>query len=228
MGIGKRIHAAMLAAGKRPVDIANHLGIKDAAVSQWFAKDRGPKSDRLPALASFLATTADSLLGAPLETVNENAPKGTVRFPVTPVTLTPREQMPEDIPVLGTVLGGSSGGDFTMNGQSGMRVRRPPRLAGRDDIFALFVQGDSMAPRYLAGELIYVERRRPPQNGDHCVVELKADRDGTQEAYLKRLVATTPTKLKLAQYSPPRVLEIDRKRVLQVLRVLTTSDLLGV
>lgn len=85
-----------------------------------------------------------------------------------------------------------------------------------------------MEPRYYSGELIVVEKRRPPQNGDHVVVELLPDRDGTSEAYLKVLVARTPTKLKLRQYSPPKEIEIELAKVGQVLRVLTTVDLLGI
>lgn len=84
-----------------------------------------------------------------------------------------------------------------------------------------------MQPRYFSGELIYVEKRRPPQNGDHVVVELLPAEDGTRDAYLKQLVAITPTKIRLQQYNPAKTIDIDRHRVGQVLRVLTTMDLLG-
>jgi hypothetical protein len=85
-----------------------------------------------------------------------------------------------------------------------------------------------MEPRYLSGELIYVEKTRPPQNGDHVVVELLPDENGTREAYLKLLMGITPTKVRLQQYNPTKAIEIDRRRVGQVLRVLTTMDLLGI
>lgn len=152
-----------------------------------------------------------------------------MRIPDTNVASVPfRTEMPEDVQVLGTALGGISGGDFTMNGDSGLRVRRPPRLAGRTDIFALFVQGDSMSPRYPSGELIFLEAKRPPQIGDHVVVELVPDESGVSEAYIKLLDGTPPGKYRLRQYNPPRTLEIDRKDVLRLIRVLTTHDLLGV
>ena len=51
MAIGKRIENAMIRAGKKPVDIARRLKITESAVSQWFAKDTGPKSVRLSELA---------------------------------------------------------------------------------------------------------------------------------------------------------------------------------
>ncbi|HMJ99659.1 MAG TPA: helix-turn-helix transcriptional regulator, partial [Reyranella sp.] len=61
MAIGKRIESAMIRAGKKPVDIARRLKITESAVSQWFAKDTGPKSVRLSELAAFLGTTVDYL-----------------------------------------------------------------------------------------------------------------------------------------------------------------------
>lgn len=227
MGIGRRIQAAMIAAGKRPVDIANHLKIKDAAVSQWFSKDSGPRTDRLPALASFLATSVDALV-SDAENAHLKSPRSEVRHPEPPITLPQRDHMPLDVPVYGTAMGGTAGGDFTLNGDIGMRVRRPPRLAERDDIFALFVQGDSMLPRFRPGELIYLERQRPPQNGDYVVVEMRPGQDGEHAAYLKQLVATTPTKVRLLQYNPKRTIEIERRKILQILRVMPLNDLLGV
>ena len=65
MAIGKRIENAMIRAGKKPVDIAKRLKITESAVSQWFAKDTGPKSVRLSELASFLSTTVDYLISEP-------------------------------------------------------------------------------------------------------------------------------------------------------------------
>ena len=82
-----------------------------------------------------------------------------------------------------------------------------------------------MDPRYLPGELIYLEKRRAPQPGDHVVIEMRPDKDGQQEAFLKRLVAVTPTKLRVAQYNPAKTIEIDRKAILQVIRVMTLADI---
>jgi phage repressor protein C with HTH and peptisase S24 domain len=131
-----------------------------------------------------------------------------------------------DVPLLGTAWGGESG-DFTMNGETGDYMRRPPRYAGRADLLALFVQGESMQPRYFSGELIYVEKQRPPQNGDHVVVELLPDEGGVCEAYLKQLVGITPTKIRLQQYNPAKIIEIERRKIGQILRVLSMMDLLG-
>lgn len=136
--------------------------------------------------------------------------------------------MPDDLPVYGTALGGSAGGtEFIMNGQAALYVRRPEKLAGRDDVFALYVQGDSMEPRYFEGELIICETNRPPSVGDFVVVEMKETVDGYRVAYLKRLAGRSGGKLKLKQYNPEKVVELEQAAVHQIVRVLTTHDLVS-
>lgn len=136
--------------------------------------------------------------------------------------------MPDDLPVYGTALGGASGGaEFIMNGQVALHVKRPEKLQGREDVFALFVQGDSMEPRFFAGELIICETNRPPSVGDFVVIEMKETEDGIRVAYLKRLVGRSAGKLKLKQYNPEKVIDIAVGDYHQVIRVLTTHDLVS-
>lgn len=85
-----------------------------------------------------------------------------------------------------------------------------------------------MEPRFQSGDLIFLEKKRPPQVNDYVVIELHPDEAGVQAAYIKRLLGITPTKLKLEQYNPAGVIEIERDKVLQVIRVMTTHDLLGI
>lgn len=227
MGIGKRIQVAMAQAGKRPVDIANHLGIKDAAVSQWFAKDTGPKSDRLPKLASFLGTTVDSLLIDHAQNVQPASPKNEVRVPEVALTLPSKDEMPRDIPILGTVSGGA-GGLQMLNGEPLDWGRRPPRLKDRKDVFGVLVEEMSMLPRHAPGDLVYVERLRPPRVGDDVVVQLQDGPEAEHRAILKRLAKVTPTKITLEQFNPPKLIEVPRKNVVHLYRVMTMMDLLGV
>jgi phage repressor protein C with HTH and peptisase S24 domain len=136
--------------------------------------------------------------------------------------------MPDDLPVYGTALGGSSGGaEFLMNGDAGLYVGRPDKLTGRNDVFALYVQGDSMEPRFFEGELIICETRRPPSVGDFVVVEMKETVDGYRVAYLKRMAGRSGGKLRLEQYKPAKEIELDLDDVHQVVRVLTTHDLVS-
>lgn len=115
------------------------------------------------------------------------------------------------------------------NGDALDWVRRPPRLVGRTDVFGLWVEDTSMVPRYEPGALVIVEKARPPSIGDDIVIELAPEnaRD-EQRALIKRLVAQTSAIIRLEQFNPPKILEYPRKRVLNILRVMTMSDIFGV
>lgn len=209
----KAIKLLLDQSGKKQTDLARHLGMSDSTMSKLLNGPRHLKADEADKIRRWFGV-ADEIVTKP-----------NVRRVDTPAAIPSRSTRPRDVPILGTAWGGESG-DFTMNGETAGYALRPERYEGREDIFALYVQGTSMEPRYYAGELIVVEKRRPPQNGDHVVVELLANSDGTREAFLKVLVGRTPTKVKLAQYNPSKVIEIDLAKVGQVLRVLTTMDLL--
>lgn len=211
----KWIVAQLEKSGKSQADLARYLGLAPPQVNKIIKGRREIKSREADAIRQFFNVNAGS-----------HTPIVDVRRLDAPTEIPPRSLMPRDVPLLGTVWGGESG-DFSMNGETGDYMRRPPRYAGRADLFALFVQGESMQPRYFSGELIYVEKQRPPQNGDHVVVELLPDEGGVCEAYLKQLVAITPTKIRLQQYNPTKTIEIERRRISQILRVLSMMDLLG-
>lgn len=137
--------------------------------------------------------------------------------------------MAKDMPVLGTSLGGDGQGEFHFNGQVIDYVRRPPRLIGRRDVFVLYVQGSSMSPWREPGQMIYLERNRPPRPGDYVVLEL-AGHVGDEEkpAILKRLVAMTSAKLRLRQYNPDKEFEVERAKVRAVYRVMDWDELMSV
>jgi phage repressor protein C with HTH and peptisase S24 domain len=136
-----------------------------------------------------------------------------------------RSEMPKDIPVLGTVSGGSGG--VHMANEAIDFARRPPALDGRTDVFGLYVEDVSMAPAFNPGDLVLVEGK-PPRGGDHVVVEFKDSAGDDPKAILKRLKAMTPTVIKLEQYNPPRTIEVKRAHLIRMRRVLTMMDLFGV
>lgn len=150
-------------------------------------------------------------------------------MPSGPPPLPSVVDMPRDVPILGTTVGGDSDmADFEMNGEIVDYARRPPRIAGRRDVFCLFVQGQSVSPWREPGQIVYAETNKPARSGDYCVIELKAKaNDHIRPALIKRLVAITPTKLKLQQYTPARIFDIDRRLVFKVYRVIDWDELLG-
>lgn len=209
--------------GRSQSDLARYLGVLPSVVNKMVKGRRQIKAIEADKIRTFFNIPPNV------------AANNTSRYAINDVrgaeishSMSDIHTWANDVPVYGNAIGGSSGGDtILLNGDTGLRVRRPPRLDGRVDILALYVQGDSMEPRYFSGELIYLEKARPPQIGDFVVIECKPGPDGEQPAYLKQLVGRSGTKLKLRQYNPDKIIEFDANRVLQVIRVMTLQDLMG-
>ncbi|MFG0286258.1 MAG: helix-turn-helix transcriptional regulator, partial [Phycisphaerales bacterium JB039] len=136
--------------------------------------------------------------------------------------------MPRSVPVRGTAVCGDDG-DFEFNGEVVDYVRRPPGIAAARNIFAIYVTGDSMAPRFEAGELVFVHPDRPPVSGCDVLVELHGHDGQPGACYIKRLLRRTPTKLVLRQFNPPRDdIEFGLEQIRVLYRILTPSELMGV
>lgn len=223
MGIGKNIEAAMLAANLRPVDIARALGITDSAVSQWFRKDKGPRPEKLPELAGILGTTTEDLLRGARRPKTTSDVKKKMQDTPLPATMKDIRQMPETVRIFRTDPAGD--GFFIMGEDSGFKARRPSRFEGREDIRAIYVQGDANEDRYRAGQLIYLETLRPPTKSiDDAVLLFKEG----GKALLGKLVDRTPDLITIMQYAAKdRLIETPSGLVQIVFRVMTMNDLLG-
>ncbi len=149
-----------------------------------------------------------------------------VALPPSVVELPQRVDMAKDILVMGTAAGSSGEGAFQLDPGHIDVVRRPPGISGAQDIYALYVVGDSMEPKYDEGELVFVSERRPVRIGDHVVVQVENGDGG--RSYIKKLLKRTAATLVLQQYNPGRELKIPMKNVRAIHRVLDMNELFGV
>jgi SOS-response transcriptional repressor LexA len=130
------------------------------------------------------------------EPAASTAPPGTDSPAVDRVTALRRE-----LPVLGAVKGGSDAFYFN-DGEPKEYVVRPPGLVGVSNAFALYVCGESMVPRYYAGEILYVNPNRPLTRGCFVAVEL----------------------LVLAQFNPPKEIRLPTAQVKQVYLITGSGE----
>ena len=91
---------------------------------------------------------------------------------------TPRRMPVRDLPVMGAVKGGAEGFYFN-EGEAKEIVVRPPILAGVSNAFALYVDGESMEPRYYAGEMLYVNPNRPITRGRLITISMRTSSNGS-------------------------------------------------
>lgn len=143
--------------------------------------------------------------------------------------LPPRGALPKDVPVMGTAAGSAIGkGAFTIFREPVDYVLRPPGLLAARGIYALYVENDSMAPRFEHGELIYVNEHRPPVIGDYVVIQEPAGSDGDFNAYVKRLVRRSGEWVETSQLNPPATIKFKNSPALRVHKVMTWAELFGV
>lgn len=147
----------------------------------------------------------------------------------TPPELSAFNTFPKDVPIMGVTIGGTDDNSFILNmGDVVDYARRTPAIARNARVFALYVQGDSMAKWRQPGGLVYLDPARPPRAGDHVVVEFAPDELGNGvPALLKQLVAITGTKIKLRQYNPEKLIEIPVGKVRRLHRVMEWEELIS-
>lgn len=223
--LGDAIRASRLAKGMTQAELGKRFGISKAAVAMWESGKNVPDQRKMAELTRALDLDPAVAIGL---YDDEGLPPGNASGPPRPPV---RQEMAKDIPVLGTASGGSADNlaDFELNGEVVDYVRRPPRLIGRNDVFAAYVQGYSVSPWREPGQLVYVESARPPRAMDYVLIELKpTGSDPMRPALVKRLLAITPARVRLRQYTPPKDFEIDRRRILRIFRVLDWDELMGV
>jgi phage repressor protein C with HTH and peptisase S24 domain len=146
-----------------------------------------------------------------------------------PPSLPQRHEMPRDVPVFGTAMGANGEGAFTINltGQVDT-VRRGPGIANSRGVFAIYVEGESMAPRFQPGELVYLDKHRPIRVGDDVVLVVASPNTGDEpRSYLKRLVRRTAERWICEQFNPPKTVEFEVASLKDKFRVLTLNEVMG-
>lgn len=127
------------------------------------------------------------------------------------------------VPVYGQAMGGEDG-RFILNGNKIDDILAPSSLAGIAEAYAIYVSGDSMEPRYFAGEAVFVNPRMPVRRGDFVIVQIKSQIDGDPPfGFVKRFVRMG-NELVVEQYNPAKQISFDRDDVVSVHRVMMGGD----
>ncbi|MBR45994.1 MAG: hypothetical protein CMM31_05875 [Rhodospirillaceae bacterium] len=110
-------------------------------------------------------------------------------------------------------------------GRAGHTVLCGPR-GGAQGVYALFVEDDTMVPRYEPGELIFVSPHRPADSGDDVVIVLN-NGDGQGVASVKRLLRRNNEEIVAEQFNPQSEIRIDLNATDSIHLVLRMADLYG-
>lgn len=192
-----------------------------------------PKSDNLLAIANILGVSTDWLLGIDSPEIMSD-----VRFSEQALDYRPQPPV-NDLPVLGTAHGGSiqiQGPSETIEIEQTLfeptevirYVLRPRSLEQSKDAYAIYVEGESMYPRFAPGEMAVIDPRIPPQIGDDVIVQLSQNgSDEISTVLVKRLVRRSASFIELQQFNPLTIFRIDSDQVKRIHRICPAGDLLG-
>ena len=152
--LGKTLSDLLLRAEETQGDLAKALGVSTSAVSAWVMGDRFPRVEALNAICEHFGIKTEDLLNIKNNKIT--------------------------IPVLGRV----HAGDPTLAVQETLDyIEIPDSMAAQGEYFALYVQGDSMAPDFQEGDTVIVRRQPTLETGDIGVFSIGGD--GGEDATIK-------------------------------------------
>ena len=110
-------------------------------------------------------------------------------------------------------------------------LRRPFRLIDRPSVYAFYFEGDSMEPKYTAGEPAFVDPKRPPGIGDYVLIQLRraeGDDETIHCVLAKRLVKRSASFVELEQFNPPMRFRIPREQIAHMHKILQNSEIYSI
>lgn len=141
-----RLKEARKAKGLTQVEVAKIIGISQNGYSDWERGRNRVDAVSLNRLADLYGVSTEYLLG-----VDESPSKSAIRIPVL-------GSVPAGIPL------------EAIEDVIDWEEIPADMSAGGHEYFALKVQGDSMWPEYLPGDVVIVRKQPTCESGDDCVV----------------------------------------------------------
>lgn len=153
------------------------------------------------------------------------ATRGETARPAHAIPQETLNQLPWDVPLVGTAAGADEGA-FQMNtGDPVDYKQRLPGIAKARDVYAVEMIGTSMYPAIRDGELLYVHPHKRPVPGDDVVIQIKNGDDGSVTAFVKRLKRMDDLWVYVEQFGPPGDRKFPMSKVKAVHKVLTLKEL---
>lgn len=186
-------------------------------------KTTTPRHETLRALAGELGVSVDWLLGH-----SDDPSPSAARAEPQGASAPLRTSMSNDVPVRGTAAGSFVKGAFQLSIDPVDYVRRPPALVGARDIYAVFIEGESMVPEHRPSDLRFVNPHRPARIGDSVIIQSRTHENAEIEATIGHLSKVTTDHIHIGKLNPVSEVKVPREFVIAIHKVLTMNDLFGV
>jgi len=208
--------------------LAERIHSAVSTVSRMEQGKQNPSMDRLRELASIFGTSVASLFAPPPGYETDTHPTDAVpAAPSAAASITP-ESFPRDVPVYAMESHSFGDRDLYISAKSVGLVRRPPALDGVAGAFAIYVEGDRMAPEHNPGDLRFIHPHRAARPGDSALVELHPEDGQRPKVALGRVLRRDHSAITLCLHNPSQELYFPGEQVAKVYKILTDNDLFGV
>lgn len=225
-----KLHEQSKATGVTQAMIARELKITQQAVNNLF-NGRAASSSYWREIAHMLKIPEDEMRELMIDAGRD--PEKNTKLPIPPVLSgaafhndeepnakvldnLPVTRLGKMIPVLGEVVGGDDG-EYVFNGQAQDWIACPPSLVNVPNAYSVYVDGESMSPRYRPGEVVYAHPNKPARRGDDVIVQIKPRDEGAPpHGFIKEFVGWSGDRLVLHQYNPDKRIEFERRAVVSV------------
>ena len=206
--LGDRVRERRRALGLSQPQLAKKVGgITYQAIQQL---EGGGGSRHLVPIARALGVTAEWLQD------------GVGPSPSKAVPLRPGSA--DKLRVLGMAECGADGWSL-WNGDVIDLIDRPAGLIGVPNAYAVYVVGESMAPRYHPGEVVHIHPGRPVDVGAYVLVQRKPKAAGEAPlAVIKRLARRSGAKITLEQFNPAKSFDIKAGDIVSIHRVVGSGE----
>lgn len=224
-----RVREIRVARDISSAELARAANIQPPTLSKIELGQRGVTKTFASAIAKALQVRIEDLyapIGSEIpEPVQIDSPSRIIRQNTSEKS--PNLAMTRDIPVFGTAACSINQGAFILHaGEIIDLAPRGPKIEYRRDIYALYVEGDSMEPWKRPGQLVYVDPVRKPNKHDRVIVIIRPDGSSYEQAYLKEYIKRDDGKLVLKQYNPEKIIEWPSHNIVSIHRVLEPEDIL--
>ena len=216
--IADRMGAALRNKDWTPSELHRATKISLSSITAYLRDSRKPPLDKCRIIGSALGVSGDWIFYGHSKS---EAPQLTHVNATNPIPIR-SENDRGLLPVYGDAVEGDHGRIDLSGGIVG-RVSAPPGFGDVPDAYAVFVVGDTMEPRYYAGEIVYLHPRKPVRRGDFVFIQITRD-DGGIDGYIKRLVQITGDIVVCEQLAPELRMEFPRARVRSVHKIVLSGE----
>lgn len=177
--------------------LAKELGVNPAAVNRMLHGARQIKAREIPVIESYLGVKLDLSLcsrngGASQEKINSTS------------SFSDMEQQ-SYIPVYS-----ASSRELALD-----ETKRHPMQSSKGGGIAFYITSESMVPRYFYGEMVYIQKGRPPEKNKDCYIEMT---NGSNKVL--HFLGVEGEQVKVRQFNPDKTIYIDSSDIKSISAVV--------